>query len=99
MELNVLLNTSLYNIDALCFTEHWLPADQLVLLEINNFKFVSKFCGKECKNGGSYIFVNKELNTRDITFLNDLSCEKYFELAVVEIEFKWLLVYLLQENE
>ncbi|PNF29254.1 hypothetical protein B7P43_G10478, partial [Cryptotermes secundus] len=37
--------------------------------------------------------VTKELNTREVTFLNDLSCEKIFELAVVEIvDFKWLLV-------
>jgi hypothetical protein len=93
MELKVLLNTSLHNIKVLCFTEHWLSEDQLVLLEINNFKLVNKFCRKDCKNGGSCVFVTKELNTREITFLNDLSCEKNFELAVVEIvEFKWLLV-------
>jgi hypothetical protein len=93
MELSVLSNTSLRSIDALCFTEHWLAEDQLVLLEINNFKLVSKFCRKGCKNGGSCIFVNKELNTREITCLNDLCCEKYFEISVVEIvEFTWLLI-------
>jgi hypothetical protein len=49
MELMVILNTSLHNINALCFTEHWLLEDQLILLEINNFKLVSKFCGNEYK--------------------------------------------------
>jgi hypothetical protein len=54
---------------------------------------VSKFCRKDYKNGGSCIFVKKELNVREITFLNDLCCEKNFELSVVEtVEFKWLLI-------
>jgi hypothetical protein len=59
MELSVLLNTTLQSIDALSFTEHWLAEDQLDLLEINKFKLVSKFCMKDCKNGGSYTFLNK----------------------------------------
>jgi hypothetical protein len=93
MEVKVLLNTTLHNIKALCFTEHWLSEDQLTLVEINNFKLVSTFCRKDCKNGGSCIFVTKQLDTREITFLNDLSCEKIFELAVVEIvDFNWVLV-------
>jgi hypothetical protein len=93
MELSVLLNTNLQSLDALCFTEHWLDEDQLVLLEINTFKLVSKFCRKGCRNGGSCLFVNKELNTREVTFLNDLCCEKHFEISVDEIvEFKWLLI-------
>jgi hypothetical protein len=59
MELMVLLNTSLHNINALCFTEHWLSEDQLILLQINNFKLVSKFCRKDFKDEGSCIFVKK----------------------------------------
>jgi hypothetical protein len=67
--------------------------DQLDLLKINNFKLVSKFCRKDFKNGGSCIYINKELNAREITFLNDLCSEKYFELSIVElVEFKWLLI-------
>jgi hypothetical protein len=81
MELSVLLNTSLQSLDNLCFTEHRLAEDQLVSLEIKKFKLVSKFCKKDCKNGGSCIFVNKELNTREVTFLNDLCCEKHFDIC------------------
>jgi hypothetical protein len=69
--MNVILNTRLQNIDVLRFTEHWLSEDQLVLVEIENFKLVSKFCRKDCKNGGSCIYVNNVLNTRDITSFND----------------------------
>jgi hypothetical protein len=99
MELMVLLNTSLHNINALCFTEHWLSEDQLILLEINNFKLVSKFCRKDFKNGGSCIFVKKELNVREIVFLNDLCCEKNFELSAVEIvDFKWLLICIYRSS-
>jgi hypothetical protein len=74
MKLMVLLNTSLHNINALCFTEHWLSEDQLNLLVINNFKLVSKFCKKDFKNGGSCIFVKNDLKVKEIAFLNDLSC-------------------------
>jgi hypothetical protein len=93
MELSVLLYTSPQSLDILCFTEHWLAEDQLVSLEIYKFKLVSKFCRNMCKKGGSCIFVNNELSTRKVTFLNDLCCEKHFEISVVEIvEFKWLLI-------
>jgi hypothetical protein len=44
---------------------------KLVLLEINNFKLVSK-----CKNGGSCIFVDKKFFTREITFLKDMNYER-----------------------
>jgi hypothetical protein len=53
MELAVLLNSTLKGIDALCFTEHWLDEDQLVLVEINKFKLVSKFYRKLSRSGGS----------------------------------------------
>jgi hypothetical protein len=69
-ELTVLLNSSLQGTDALYFTEHWLNKDQLTLVEINNFKLVSKFCRKQSKSGGSCILVNKEVNTREVTILN-----------------------------
>jgi hypothetical protein len=81
MELAVLLNTTLNGIDALCFTEHWLDEDELALVEISKFKLVSKFCRKLSKSGGSCIFVNKELKTREVSFLNDLSSEKQFEIS------------------
>jgi hypothetical protein len=68
MELAVLLNSTLNGTDALCFTEHWLGEDQLALVEINKFKLVRKFCRKLSRSGGSCIFVNKELKTRESHF-------------------------------
>jgi hypothetical protein len=46
LELTVLLSTSLQSVDVLCFTGHWLSEDQINMLEIHNFKLVSKFCRK-----------------------------------------------------
>jgi hypothetical protein len=93
VELTVPLNTSLQSVDVLCFTEHWLSEDQINMLEIHNFKFISKFCRKEFKNGGSCIFGRKELSAKEVTSFQDLCCEKNFEMSVVEfVDLKWLLI-------
>jgi hypothetical protein len=93
-ELTVLLNSSLQAIyvDALCLTEHWLNESQLTLIEINNFKLVSKFCRKQSKGGGSCILVNKEVNTTEVTILNELKSETICEIYGVEIVFIDLIV-------
>jgi hypothetical protein len=76
VELTVLLSTSLQNVDVSCFTEHWLSEDQINMLEIHNFKLVSKFCRKEFKNGGSCTFARKQLNVKEVICFKDLCCEK-----------------------
>jgi hypothetical protein len=93
-ELTVLfLNSVLQDTDALCFTEHWSNEDHLTLVEINNFKLVSKFCRKQSKGDGSCLLVNKEVNTREVIILNELKSEENFEISGVEtVKLKWVLV-------
>jgi hypothetical protein len=61
LALAILLNSSLQGIDELRFTEHWLDENQPVMVGINKFKLVSKFCMKHSKNKESCISVHKEL--------------------------------------
>jgi hypothetical protein len=55
------------------------------MVGINKLKLVSKFYRIHSKNDRSCIFVHKELNPREIAFLNYLSHEKHFEISGVEI--------------
>jgi hypothetical protein len=65
------------------------------LVKINNFKLDSKFCRQQSNGGGSCILVNKEVNTREVTILNELKSEINFEISGVEIvKLNWVLVLL-----
>jgi hypothetical protein len=76
LELTVLLNSSLQNLDALCFTEHWLIKDQINRVEMSKFQLGNRFCRKEAKNRGSCIFITEQLNTKEVTYLKDMCAEK-----------------------
>jgi len=55
-EIDLVLKSSLKNIDVLCFTEHWLKDDYLKLLQIDQYKLVSYFSRKNHNHGGSHIY-------------------------------------------
>ena len=43
LDIAVILATDYYNINILCFTEHWLTDVQLQVLNIDDFKLVNNF--------------------------------------------------------
>jgi hypothetical protein len=57
IDIDLVLKSSLKNIDVLCFTEHWLKEDYLKLILINQYKLVSYFSRKNYNHGGSCIYV------------------------------------------
>jgi|GEM_PF-6396561 len=64
IELDLVLKSSLRNIDVLCFTEHWVNADYLNLIQIDQYKLVSYFSRKKYDHGGSCIHVKKGIRTK-----------------------------------
>ena len=59
IENDLVLKSDLKNIDALCFTEHWLKEDYSKLFKIDQYKLVSYFSRKYHNHGGSYMYVKK----------------------------------------
>jgi hypothetical protein len=81
----VLLQSDLKNVNILCFTEHWLKKYQLELINIEHFKLVSKLCRIRYEYGGSCIYVNKNIQTKEPLYFQKLGKEKDFEVSAVEL--------------
>ena len=100
-ELDLLLKSSLENMDVLCFTEHWMKEDYLNLIHIDQYKLVNYFSRKKSEHGGSCIYVKNGTKTRELNYLKDLSEEKEFEMSATELvdyEFIILCIYRPQNS-
>ena len=95
-ELDLLLKSSLENMDVLCFTEHWMKEDYLNLIHIDQYKLVNYFNRKKSEHGGSCIYVKNGIKTKELNYFKDLSEEKEFEMSATELvdyEFIILCIY------
>jgi len=93
LDLSISLSTDEVNADVLCFTEHWLKANQLNSIYIDQFKQVSSFCRSTSTGGGSSIYVKNFLRTKDLVYFNRLLCEKTCELSAIELtDFNLILI-------
>jgi hypothetical protein len=68
-----------------CFTEHWLLEDQMNVINIDQFRLVSKFCRGNSTSGVSCIFTRNTIQTKAVDYLSCLDSEKTFELSVTEL--------------
>jgi len=50
----------------LCFTKHHLNQQEIELTQIDNYTLVASFCRISLKMGGVCIFVNKNLNFKNV---------------------------------
>jgi hypothetical protein len=80
-ELIVLLNTEFIELDLLCFAEHWLKDEQMRTLSIVHYKLAKNFSriSRISRNGGgSCIWVRKDLNIREVSYIRSLGSENIF---------------------
>ena len=61
-EVDILLNDELDNVDVLCCTEHWLSESEIKCFQLQNYTLSSYYCRKNYKNGGSAIYIKKNLS-------------------------------------
>jgi hypothetical protein len=85
LELDLVLKSSLGNIDVLCFTEHWLKEDYLNEIQIDQYKLVDYFSRKNYEHGGSCIYVKNGIRTRELNYLKDWNEEKESEMSATEL--------------
>jgi hypothetical protein len=52
-EIDLVLKSSLKNIDVLCFTEHWVKEEYLKLIHIDQYKLASCFSRKNYNHVGA----------------------------------------------
>jgi hypothetical protein len=72
LELNALLSSWISKPAILCFSEHWLHRDQLIYINIEQYKLADNFCRNNDKYGGSCIFVSNGIKTRELIFLKNI---------------------------
>jgi hypothetical protein len=73
------------NVNILCLTEHWLLEAQMNILNIDQFRLVSKFCRIYSTSGGSCIFTKNTIQTKEVCYLSSSGSEKVFEMSAVEL--------------
>ena len=93
LELNALLSQWPKMPDILCFSEHWLLSDQILHLNIDQYKLADSFCRTNDKHGGSCIFVSKSIKIKEVSSLKNFGREKTLEISAIEIvKFKIIVI-------
>jgi hypothetical protein len=92
-ELQALLDSWLIKPAVLCVSEHWHQYDQLIHINIDQYKLADKFCRNSDKRWGYCIFVLKELKISELLSLTNIGREKVFEISAIElVDFKTIVV-------
>ena len=78
IELDLVLKSRLKNTEVLCFTEQWVKADYLNLIQIDQYKSVSHFSRILYDHGGSCVYVKKSIRTKEFNCFKGTSAEKEF---------------------
>ena len=85
IQLDLVLKLRLNNTEVLCFTEHWVKADYLNLIQVDQCKLQSYFSRKMSDHGGSRIYVKKGIRTKEFNSFKCIGIEKEFEMSVIEL--------------
>ena len=99
-EITMMLSADGMHINILCLTEHWLCEDQLKVVHYDHFNLMSKYCRTYSSLGGSCIYVNNTIQSKEVSQFNNLRRDKVFEISVVELlEFHIILACIYRSPE
>ena len=88
------------HINILCLTEHWLNEDQLKVVHFDQFNLVSKYCRTTSSLGGSCIYVNSKIKSKEVSWCNNLGSDDVFEISMIELlEFHTILACIYRSPE
>jgi len=68
----------------ICLTEHWQSYQKLNCTNIVDFNLVSTFCSSS-ERGGSGIYVEDGLETKEIGYFAGIGEENIFEMSLIEL--------------
>ena len=95
-EITMMLSVDRMHINILCLTEQWLREDQLNVVNIDHFSLVSKYC----RTSSSCIYVNNNIQSKEVAWFDNLGSDKVFEISVVELlEFHTILACIYRSPE
>ena len=75
-----------------CFTEHWMNEGELEYYSIRNFRNISKFCRVNKKNGGTVIYIHRDLRATELIHLTKLSEERVCEISACYLKIQKLVI-------
>lgn len=84
-EIIVFLEETKMCFDVLAFTEHWLKNNEKNFAKISNFCMASCFVRQSSIHGGSCIYVEKNVQFKELVELQQKSIELVIECSAVEI--------------
>ena len=85
-EIEVFLKSSGDTYDVLCFSEHFMSADETASLSIGDYTLISSFSRKKHTHGGVMIMVRNNIICSPRTDLVEASVEMTCEFAAIEIK-------------
>ena len=97
IEVDLVLKSDLKDIDVLCFTEHWLKEDYLKLININQYELASYFSRKQYTHGGSYIYVGKNICTKNLHCFQNIGAEDSEVSATELVDYDTLLCVFIDQ--
>ncbi|KAK9739741.1 hypothetical protein QE152_g8778 [Popillia japonica] len=84
-EVDIFLNSYDEKVHVVALTKHWLTADGMSGMCLNDYVLASSFCRAERQHGGSCIFVADRVPFVEMTNLRQKSIEKVVECSSVYI--------------
>lgn len=70
--------------DIVCFSEHWMNAEELPLIRLENYILINSFCRRAMNRGGVCIFAKENIYLRPIKY--ELSLERHFEASIAVMD-------------
>ena len=85
LDIAMMLTVDHLNVNILCFSEHCLLEEQMIVLNMDQFRLASNFSRRYSTSGGSCIFTRNTIQTKEVNYLRGLGSEKVFEMSAVEL--------------
>ncbi|XP_044755088.1 uncharacterized protein LOC123314040 [Coccinella septempunctata] len=89
----------LYNLTAICLTEHWKEYEQLKNHNIEGFCIASAYCRSVYKHGGSAIYIKEGIQYQERRDLVKLSIEKILEISSIDVKIDHDTAQIITINE
>lgn len=82
LDLELLL--SIYQVDIICITEHWLKSCEITSFQLSDYVLINNSCRKDFQHGGVCIFSKEKFKMKPLPY--KICIEKHFEITIATVD-------------